>query len=82
MAVARGKTHPRDAIAPYHRLLPVAAENGTRNARYDEAFDVVKTVKRLRSGLGDDATFADELAAIRRSYRAQRNFIKLLATLG
>lgn len=76
------KTHPHDAIALYHRLLPIAAENGTRNARYHEAFDIVKAVKRLRSRLGDDATFADELASIRQTYRAKRNFIKLLQTLG
>ena len=82
VAAVRGKTHPRDAIALYHRLLPVAAENGTRNARYDEAFDVVKAVRRLRSGLGDEATFADELATIRQTYRAKRNFIKLLQALG
>lgn len=82
MAAVRGKTHPHDAIALYHRLLPIAAESGTRNARYDQAFDVVRAVKRLRSELGDDATFADELESIRQTYRAKRNFIKLLKALG
>ncbi|WCM23625.1 hypothetical protein NDK50_22450 [Paraburkholderia bryophila] len=48
IASVRGKTHPHDAIALYHRLLPVAAENGSRNARYDEAFGIVRAIGMLR----------------------------------
>lgn len=82
MAAIRGKTHPQEAIALYHRLLPVAAENGTRGARYDEALGVVRAIKHLRAGLNDEGTFEDELASIRQTFRAKRNFIKLLETLG
>lgn len=82
MAAIRGKTHPQEAIALYHRLLPIAAENGTRGARYDEAFAVVRAIRHLRAELNDEGTFADELASIRQTYRAKRNFIKLLETLG
>ncbi|KVD78939.1 hypothetical protein WS62_28385 [Burkholderia sp. ABCPW 14] len=81
MAAVRGKTHPHDAIALYHRLLPVAAESGTRNARYDDALDIVRAISRLRAKLGERAEFTSELAEIRATYRAKRNFIKLLATL-
>lgn len=81
MASVRGKTHPHDAIALYHRLLPVAAESGTRNARYDEAFEIVRAIGMLRAKLDERAEFARELAEIRASYRAKRNFIKLLAEL-
>lgn len=81
MAAVRGRTHPRDAIALYQRLLPVAAENGTRNARYDEALEIVRAIGRLRAELGERAAFASELEEIRTAYRAKRNFIKLLATL-
>lgn len=81
MAVARGKTHPHDAIVLYHRLLPVAVQAGTCNARYDEAFDVVRAIGMLRTKLGEQAEFAGELEGIRTAYRAKRNFIKLLATL-
>jgi hypothetical protein len=49
MAAVRGKTHPHDAIALYHRLLPIAAESGTRNARYEEAFGIVRTIGKLRA---------------------------------
>ncbi|CAG4907024.1 hypothetical protein R52603_03479 [Paraburkholderia saeva] len=82
MAAVRGKTHPHDAIALYHRLLPIAVESGTRNARYDEAFGIVRTIGTLRAELKEHAQFVDELETVRQVYRAKRNFIKLLATLG
>lgn len=81
MAVARGRTHPHDAIALYHRLLPVAVGNGSGSARYDEAFEIVRAIGSLRSRLGEHAEFTRELEEIRATYRAKRNFIKLLATL-
>ncbi|WP_408406434.1 hypothetical protein [Paraburkholderia sediminicola] len=79
MAAVRARTHPHDAIALYHRLLPMAAENGTRNARYDEAVGIVRAIGRLRAELSEQAQFATELDEIRKAYRAKRNFIKLLA---
>jgi uncharacterized Zn finger protein len=81
MAAVRGKTHPHDAIALYHRLLPVAAENGSRNARYDEAFEIVRAIGMLRARLDERGEFTRELEEIRATYRAKRNFIKLLAKL-
>jgi SWIM zinc finger len=82
MASVRGKTHPHDAIALYHRLLPTAAESGTRKARYDEAFGIVRTIGQLRASLNEHVEFARELENIRETYRAKRNFMKLLAKLG
>lgn len=81
MAAVRGKTHPHDAIALYHRLLPVAAESGTHNARYDEAFEIVRAIGMLRTRLDERAEFTRELEGIRGVYRAKRNFIKPLAKL-
>lgn len=81
MAAVRGKTHPHDAIALYHRLLPVAAESGTRNARHDEAFEIVRVIGQLRAKLGEHMQFAAELNEIRSTYRAKRDFINLLDTL-
>ncbi|MDI6017849.1 hypothetical protein QLQ97_11420, partial [Burkholderia pseudomallei] len=54
-AAVRGKTHPRDAIALYHGLLPVAAEGGARNARYDEAFEIVQAIGMLRARLDEQS---------------------------
>ncbi|CAG9173466.1 hypothetical protein LMG23992_02461 [Cupriavidus laharis] len=81
MAAVRGKTHPHDAIALYRQLLPVAADSGTRNARYDEAFEIVRAIGSLRAKMGERTEFTRELDEIRTTYRAKRNFIKLLATL-
>ncbi|MGN5476887.1 DUF6880 family protein [Cupriavidus basilensis] len=81
MAAVRARTHPHDAIALYRRVLAVAAESGTRNARYDEAFEIMRTIGILRAKLGEQAAFASELEEIRATYRGKRNFIKLLATL-
>ncbi|SPB18176.1 zinc finger SWIM domain-containing protein [Caballeronia novacaledonica] len=81
MASIRAKTHPRDAIALYHRLLPIAAEQGTRKARYDEAFGIVRKIRSLRTELGEQNEFAKELDVIRDVYGAKRNFMKLLASL-
>jgi ribosomal protein L19E len=55
MAAARGETHPHDATAQYHRLRPFAAESGTRNARYEEAFSIVQTIAKLRAELKEHA---------------------------
>ncbi|MFM0159209.1 SWIM zinc finger family protein [Paraburkholderia sediminicola] len=82
MAAVRAKTHPHDAIALYHRLLPIAVVNGTANARYEEAFGIVRTIGKLRADLNQHAEFAGELENIRKTYRAKRNFVKLLAALG
>lgn len=68
-------------LQPDTRLLPIAAENGTRNARYQEAFGVVQAIGRLRAKLGEQVMFASELDEIRAMYRAKRNFIKLLEVL-
>jgi len=60
-------TSTRRAIdrALYHRLLPIAAESGTRNARYDEAFCIVRTTGRLRAELNEQVEFAGEVENIR-----------------
>ncbi|WP_427312140.1 SWIM zinc finger family protein [Cupriavidus sp. H39] len=81
MAEYRARTYPHDAIALYRQLLPVAVNSGKSKMRYDEAFEIVRAIGRLRAKLGEQAEFARELEEIRDSYRAKRNFIKLLATL-
>lgn len=80
--VHSGEVPSADAIALYHRMLPTAAESGTRRARYDEAFGIVRTIGQLRASLNEHVEFAGELETIRETYRAKRNFMKLLATLG
>lgn len=78
----RGKTHPEDAIPLYFKLLPQAVNQGSSNARYERAFRIVQSIGKLRRKQDRAADFKQELARIRLDYKAKRNFIKLLATLG
>lgn len=74
----------QDPSARRHRALSRAAAGrcgGTRNARYDEAFEIVQAIGMLRARLDEHEEFASELEGIQATYRAKRNFIKLLAKL-
>ncbi|MBN3755634.1 hypothetical protein G3N95_22015 [Paraburkholderia sp. Tr-20389] len=81
MAAVRGRTHPRDALAIYARLLPAAVTLGSSGAKYEDAAKIVRAIGELRLRLGEREQFAVELDKIRVEYRAKRNFIKLLADL-
>ncbi len=81
VAVMRGKTHPEEAVVLYKQLLPFAVTGGARGAQYGEAFEIVKAIRGLRAAQRQDALFRQELAELRATWKAKRNFIKLLATL-
>lgn len=81
VAAVRGKTHPEEAVALYKELLPHVVTAGTRGAQYGEAFEIVKAIQELRAAQKQDALFRQELAELRTTWKAKRNFIKLLATL-
>ena len=76
-----GEDASEDAIALYHRYLPFALDHGAGSARYDEAFGVVREIRALRVAHRQQPAFGAELEAIRKTYRAKRNFIKLLEKL-
>lgn len=82
VAAMRGKTHPEDAVVLYKRLLPHVVTNGTRGADYRQAFEIVKAIQELRAVQKQDALFKNELDELRATWRAKRNFVKLLAMLG
>lgn len=82
VAAMRGKTHPEDAVMLYKKLLPHGVNAGTRGAQYGEAFEIVKAIQGLRAAQSQDAVFKHELAELRLTWKAKRNFMKLLATFG
>lgn len=82
VAAVRGKTHPEEAVALYKKLLPHVVTAGTRGAQYGEAFEIVKAIRELRAAQKQDALFGQEIAELRTTWKAKRNFMKLLATLG
>jgi len=79
VAAVRGRTHPEEAVALYKKLLPYAANAGTRGAQYGAAFEIVKAIQGLRVTQRQDAVFKQELADLRLAWKAKRNFMKLLA---
>jgi hypothetical protein len=81
MAKMRGKTHPEDALRIYRQLLPIQVNAGTGKGRYDEAFKVVLAIQALSLQMGRRGAFEDELAGWRMTWKAKRNFMKLLGTL-
>lgn len=81
-AAMRSTGHPDEALALYFKLLPIKVNEGAIHARYEEAAEVVRAIGKLRAQQGEPAKFAEDLASIRASYKAKRNFIKALAGLG
>ncbi len=82
VAAVRAMTHPEEAVALYKKLLPHAVTAGTRGAQYGEAFEIVKAIQEVRAAQKQDALFGQELADLRTTWKAKRNFMKLLAALG
>ena len=80
VAAVRGMTHPEEGVMLYKKLLPHVVNAGTRGAQYGEAFEIVKAVQELRAAQNQDAVFKQELAELRLTWKAKRNFMKLLAT--
>lgn len=81
VADMRGETHPDEAVAIYRNLLPDAVRHGQSNARYDQAFELVKCIRALRLKHGKTEQYRQELAELRAEYKAKRNFIKRLDSL-
>ena len=82
VAAVRGKTHPEEAVTLYKKLLPHAVDAGARGSQYGEAFEIVKAMQELRAARDQGAVFKRELAEWRITWKAKRNFMKLLAALG
>jgi uncharacterized Zn finger protein len=81
VAAVRGMTHPEEGVMLYKKLLPHVVNAGTRGAQYSAAFEIVKAVQELRTAGSQDDVFKQELVELRLTWRAKRNFMKLLATL-
>ena len=82
VAAVRGMTHPEEGVMLYKKLLPHVVDAGTRGAQYGAAFEIVKAIRELRAAQSKDAMFKQELVELRLEWKAKRNFMKLLATLG
>ena len=81
LAELRSKDHPEDAIAVYRRQV-VRLVQQTSNNSYGEAVTLIKKIKPLIIRISDSSRVGDYLAELRATFKAKRNFIKMLDQLG
>lgn len=77
LAQALGSTRALDAIGLYRQIVPEVV-GITNNDAYVRAVDLVRHVAKLMAEVGQSAQFADYRAELRQTFKAKRNFIKLL----
>ena len=80
LADARAKEHPEDAIAVYRRQV-VHLVQLTNNRSYAEAITLIKKIKPLLTRCRGTSSVGDYLAELRLSFKAKRNFMKMLDQL-
>lgn len=77
LAQALEATRPNDAVLLYRQLVP-AIVGQTNNEAYARALVLIRAVKQLMAGLGQNSQWLDYLAELRTAFKPKRNFIKLL----
>ncbi|MEQ1814352.1 MAG: hypothetical protein ABL860_07885, partial [Candidatus Nitrotoga sp.] len=80
LAAVREADHPGDVVPIYRRLIETAVAQ-TNNAAYDEAIRLLKKLNLLLMQFNSPAGFKQYIALLRVTYKAKRNFIKLLDKL-
>ena len=77
LAQALEATRPSDAVLLYRQLVP-AIVGQTNNEAYARAVVLIRAVKLLMTGLGQNSQWLDYLTELRTAFKLKRNFIKLL----
>lgn len=77
LAEAREKDYPEDAIAVYGEQLNRALRHAEPRA-YQEAVEILRKIHPLKVRVGKEPEFAAVVGAIRTTYKARRNLMKLL----
>ena len=77
LAKGRETTMPEEAIPVYLRLAEAGILNAP-NHRYDDAVKLLERAAQLRQDLGQGAEFRGYLDTLRKTYKAKRNFQKLI----
>lgn len=77
LAKMREKEHPADAVPVYQRLVePIIGR--MKNDAYEEAIRMIRHIRTLMHGMGQQAGFAAYLAQVRLRHKPKRNLMKLL----
>lgn len=77
LASQRQSEHPEDALPLYQREVEPLIQQ-TNNESYAQAVRFLEKVRELMLRLGQQQEFGQLLAHLRQTYKAKRNFIKLL----
>ncbi|MEO6423478.1 MAG: DUF6880 family protein [Candidatus Nitrotoga sp.] len=80
LADVRAKEHPEDAIAVYQRQVAHLVLQ-TNNQSYAEAITLVKKIKPLLARCRGASSVGDYFAELRVTFKAKRNFMKMLDQL-
>jgi uncharacterized Zn finger protein len=77
LAAKREKDHPEDALSVYQSQIEPTLEQ-KNNQAYEEAFTLLRKIRKLMVKLGREEEFTGYLASVRVAHKPKRNFIKLL----
>ena len=80
LARAREKDHPLDAATIYRDSIDAIVER-KHNQAYDEAAELVQTIRALMARAGEADEFATWLEALRAKHKAKRNFMQRIERL-
>lgn len=80
LALKLESTRPTDAIGLYRRMLEPIIQQ-TNNQAYQRAVDLIQRMGTLMHTQQLEAAFTAKLIELRQTYKAKRNFIKLLDQL-
>jgi len=81
LAELREKSHPEDTILIYRKQVdPIVRQ--TNNGAYREAVGLIKKIRNLMKGMGEDKKFEEYMLSLRTTYKPKRNFISMLSSLG
>lgn len=80
LALKLESARPTDAINLYRRMLAPIIQQ-TNNHAYQRAIELIRRMGQLMRAERLDTAFAAELVKLRQTYKAKRNFIKLLGSL-
>jgi len=81
LAALREEGHPQDAIAVYQRLIDPIVER-KNNQAYAEAAGLLRRIRDLMAGLGEEGAFQGYLTTVRAAHKRKRNFMSLVDRLG
>ena len=80
LAQLREENHPRDAVEVYQCEVGHQVER-TKNDAYREAIELIRRIRKLMEGMGEQKEFDRYVRSLRIEYKRKRNFMGMLKEL-